>query len=234
MSGGERVSAVQHERKLNTLQFKKTFGGIAAIATCTVVAVGLLGSAPAFADTPPDGTLGSVVRATPVVAAELLNPAEVTAEMDALRVHSTALDGATRNGTFYFDEAIEAGVPEDMAREWAHGYALGGGMVVGVKEPVTISARAACRGTNQIWADWLGAHAKFSSCVVPKVTSALQSGVGATAFAAGIAAAASLGVGAVTAIVPALMQYSVWSIQACAANGTGVELAFAGFVCWAQ
>ncbi len=85
-----------------------------------------------------------------------------------------------------------------------------------------------------MWTDWLGGHAKFSSCVVPQLVSALQAGVGATALAATIAAAASLGVGAVTAIVPALMQYSVWSIQACAANGTGVELAFAGFVCWAQ
>ena len=154
--------------------------------------------------------------------------------MEALRSHSTALDGATRNGTFYFNEAIAAGVPEAMAREWAQGYALGGGIVVGVKEPVSISARAVCRGANQIWTDWLGGHAKFSSCAVPKVTSALQAGVGATAAAAAIAAAASLGVGAVTAIIPALMQYSVWSIQACAANGTGVELAFAGWVCWAQ
>jgi hypothetical protein len=34
--------------------------------------------------------------------------------------------------------------------------------------------------------------------------------------------------------VPALMQYSAWSIDACSKNGTGVELALSGFICWAQ
>jgi len=99
--------------------------------------------------------------------------------------------------------------------------------------PVT-GAFAACRGENKIWTDYLGGHARFSSCVTPKLVSALQAGVGATALAATIATAATLGVAAVSAIVPALLQYSAWSIDACSKNGTGVELVFASFICWAQ
>jgi hypothetical protein len=47
------------------MKLKRQFGGIAAAASSAVIAVALLGAAPAFADAPAIDTLGSVTEATP-------------------------------------------------------------------------------------------------------------------------------------------------------------------------
>jgi hypothetical protein len=47
------------------MRLKKQLGGIAALVGSAVIAVGLLGASPAFADTPEADTLGSVTEATP-------------------------------------------------------------------------------------------------------------------------------------------------------------------------
>jgi hypothetical protein len=162
-------------------------------------------------------------------------------DLEALALAAPAIESSSQGGVFDLSAAIAAGARMEVATEWAEGVALAGGRVVNVPAGVSLATPTAlpptpraCRGQNKIWTDYLGGHARFSSCVVPKLIAALQAGVGATALAATIATAASMGVGAVSAIVPAVMQYSVWSIDACSKNGTGVELAFAGFICWAQ
>lgn len=93
---------------------------------------------------------------------------------------------------------------------------------------------AACRGINKMWSDWLGWHAKLDSCATKQVIDALRSGAAATTVAAIIITATGGPVGAVAAIMPALLTWSAASIEACSRNGTGVEVAFSGFVCWAQ
>lgn len=185
-----------------------------------------------------DGTLEVSSSVAPAAA---LSP-DTQADLDRLAASAAVIEQATSDGGFDYASAVANGAGDTIAREWAEGVILGGGNVLNAPEgtspstatPPQVSVFAACRGQNRIWTDYLGGHARFSSCAVPKVVSALQAGVGATALAATIATAASLGVAAVSAIVPALLQYSTWSIDACSKNGTGVELAFAGFVCWAQ
>lgn len=163
------------------------------------------------------------------------------AELADLQANVASIEKSTKDGIFDYSVAVQNGVDANVAREWAQGVYAAGGVVAGAPADLAASAkasprstRAVCRGQNKIWTDILGVHARLSSCVVPKVVSALQAGAGAATLAATIATAASLGVGAVTAIVPAVMHYSAWSIDACSKNGTGVELALSGFVCWAQ
>lgn len=56
--------------------------------------------------------------------------------------------------------------------------------------------------------------------------------VAASGPTAGFAGAGFAGGG--VAIAGAIFSYSSWSIDQCSKNGSGVELLFAGFVCWAQ
>lgn len=231
-----------HFRGLRSMSRRAAFAAAAA-----VMAMGFVAAVAAPADASPSAASavgsdsGTTVPVIPDAESAASLPSAQQAELAALSSSSAAIEEATANGEFDYALAVRSGADETVAREWAQGVQLAGGAVRNAPNPtsltqmpVRIAALAACRGQNRIWTDYLGGHARFSSCVVPKAVAALQAGVGATALAATIATAASMGVAAVSAIVPALLQYSVWSIDACSKNGTGVELAFAGFVCWAQ
>lgn len=167
------------------------------------------------------------------------NSSPITAnDLATINAYAAPIDAATSKGTFDYSLAITGGVPTTLATEWAQGYALGGGTITnlaaGITLPNALPDVKSCRGSNAIWTDWLGGHAKFSSCATRAYVTALQGGAAGTTVAAAIAAASTLTVGALMGIIPALMAYAAWSIDACSKNGTGIEMAFAGVVCWAQ
>jgi hypothetical protein len=167
-----------------------------------------------------------------------LTPAQ-SAELSALDGYLPAIERASAAGVFDYPAALALGVDEHVATEWAQGVILAGGRVTGLPDVARPSlpqqqVRAACRGANGMWSDWLGWHARLDSCNTKRVIDALRSGAGATTVASIIVTAAGGPIGAVSAIMPALLTWSAGSIEACSRNGTGVEVAFAGFICWAQ
>lgn len=100
----------------------------------------------------------------------------------------------------------------------------------------TTITRAACRGESRVWIDIWGTHVRLNSCVTPTVVTAIQGGSNAAYIAAAIGGLSGVGAiaGGAIALAGAIGNYSAWSIDQCSRNGTGVELALAGFVCWAQ
>ena len=168
-----------------------------------------------------------------------LNPAQ-SAELTALDEDLPSIQAATVGGVFDYTRAVALGADAQVAVEWARGVVLAGGRVSGLPDsarvglPLQPQSRAACRGANAMWSDWLGWHARLDSCNTLRVVDALRSGAGATTVASIIITAAGGPIGAVSAIMPALLTWSAASVEACSRNGTGVEVAFAGFICWAQ
>lgn len=160
-------------------------------------------------------------------------------ELETLKRSLPAIQAATIGRVFDYGSAKASGVSELMASNWARGVILAGGQVVGapdLAQPTSSEPNSSggCRGVNKMWSDWLGWHAKLNSCTTKQVIDALRVGVPATTVASLIVTACAGPIGAVSAIMPALLTWSASSIEACSRNGTGVEVAFAGFVCWAQ
>jgi hypothetical protein len=119
---------------------------------------------------------------------------------------------------------------------------LAGGSVSGGLTPSrpaldesSIESLSACAGETRGWMDGFGAHARFDSCDTNTLIAAMNNGASYAALAAVLAGFSgevyAVGGGA---LVAALIQLSSSSISACAVDGTGVEIAVAGFVCWAQ
>jgi hypothetical protein len=169
-----------------------------------------------------------------------LRPAQQD-ELDRLEAHAAALEAADTKvsgvRTFDFGKALASGVPTDLASGWASGIASTGGRVINAGDRVFETATVlGCRGEWRVWIDGWGTHVRLDSCITPKVVTALQ-GVGNAAFiAAAIGGMSGIGAipGGAIALAGAMLNYSAWSIDQCSKNGTGVELAYAGFVCWAQ
>lgn len=209
-----------------------------AIAIGAITAVLLSGGGvAASAATPSDAPAADRTHA---VAASGPN-AEATAELAELERHAGGLSSADHTAadgirTFDYAAAVTAGVPDEMAANYARGVTGSGGVVVNAPAGVITRTdlRAACRGQNKVWVDF-ATHIRINSCVTPKVVAALgvPGGLATVAGLVGGFAGAGFAGGGV-AIAGAIFSYSSWSIDQCSKNGSGVELLFAGFVCWAQ
>ncbi|QIZ97975.1 hypothetical protein [Leifsonia sp. PS1209] len=204
---------------------------IAAAATLAVIGIG----SPAQASEVSahiDLAAGDHAEWSPAVQGEY---ARLLSSADGLLAADRSIDGQR---TFDFALAIDAGVPNDIATSWAEGVADTGGIVVnaGPRSFPTHASRAACRGESRVWIDIWGTHVRLNSCVTPTVVTALQGGANAAYIAAAIGGLSGIGAiaGGAIALGGAIGNYSAWSIEQCSRNGTGVELALAGFVCWAQ
>ncbi|MGJ4845135.1 hypothetical protein [Leifsonia sp. Le1] len=167
---------------------------------------------------------------------------DAVADVEQLEAAFPALDGATDRSTvrpvFDFAAALSAGAPLDLAREWSVGIQVIGGEILnappGIVEPMapTLLPRA-CSGQSRWWVDAWGTHVRLDSCATRTAISVLQGSSSAAALAAALGGFAPL-VGMPFGIYAGMAGYSAWSIEQCSRNGTGVELALAGFVCWAQ
>lgn len=223
---------------MNTFR-KSALSGLGAIVVALSVAVM---AAPASAAVPgvgqiPSGRVATVPSALP---SDLQAQADEFAQYEPVLLES--LQGSDGAQTFDLDLALSRGVPTDLATDFAEGISLAGGTVSGdfipsqlLSDASSVQALSACAGETRGWVDGFGAHARFDSCDTDTLVSALNIGASYSAIAA-ILAGFSGEVYAVGGggLVAALIQASGSSISACAVDGTGVEIAVAGFVCWAQ
>ncbi|QIZ98982.1 hypothetical protein [Leifsonia sp. PS1209] len=202
---------------------------VAAAATAALIALAV----PSPASASLTGRASTVDVA--VTSTEQLPP-EVQSQVDELQANRSRIDAASTNVhgmvTFDFAAALRSGVPNELARDYARGVAIGGGHVVNDNGefPSQVSARATCRGQNAFWYDWIGYHFKLDSCITPKVVKAIAGTAGVAGVLGALSAAfppTSLPLVAVGAVAA----YSAWSIDQCSKNGTGVEMSLAGFVC---
>jgi hypothetical protein len=222
---------------------KKFNGGKLALVGSIIGAALLVtaGVAPASAAEPVPAGLQVATDGTAVLnlPASTTDPKvdQVAAELES----SGAIEEMSETHSFDYGAAVASGVSVETANDWAQGVAIAGGAVSNAPAsletslPSAVASRAACRGVNKLWSDAFGSHVKLDSCNTIKLVAALQSGAGATAVLAVLAGAGfGASTGALAAIVPSIIQYSAWSVDACSKNGTGVELVLGGIICWAQ
>jgi hypothetical protein len=210
------------------MKFRSIGATIAAVALLTIALPHAANAAPVDEGTTVDITAPGSDQLSP----------EIQTQIDELAANERLIDSASSRAagilTFDLGAALASGVPMDLARDYAQGVAIGGGQVVNDGEfRLSISARAACKGQNKFWSDWIGYHFKLDSCITPKVVTAIAGGAGVAGLA-GTLSAAFPPVALPLAAIGAVYAYSAWSIDQCSKNGTGIEMSLAGFLCWAQ
>ncbi|QIZ99578.1 hypothetical protein [Leifsonia sp. PS1209] len=177
-----------------------------------------------------------------------LSAPEIQAQVRQLEEFAEQIaDASSRSGgvlVFDYARAVASGVPDGLVRDYATGVILGSGRVEAAPADFHIDARGlsssmlergSCRGQNSWWIDIWGNHIRMDSCITARVVIALTGGAGAAAIAAILTSlAGAVFAGGAVALGGALAGYSAWSMDQCSKNGTGIEAAMAGFVCWAQ
>jgi hypothetical protein len=211
-------------------------GGIMVALSVATIAAPATAAAPSAADIPS----GEAVSASSALPPDIQAQADEFAQYEAVLLES--LGGSEDARTFDLDMALSRGVPVDLANDFAEGISFGGGSVSGDFTPShpeldasSMRVLAACIGETRGWIDGFGAHARLNSCDTATLINVLASGA---TYATVAAVIADLGGGAYAAaagaIAGAVFQLDANSISNCAADGTGVEIAAAGFICWAQ
>lgn len=211
-------------------------GGIMVALSVATISTPATAAVPSATEIRSEETVSPSSELSPEIQAQ----ADEFAQYEPLLMES--LGGSDGARTFDLDTALSRGVPSGLANDFAEGISLSGGSVLGDFTPSqpaldagVIKSLSACVGETRGWIDGFGSHARFNSCDTDKLVSVLNVGAGWGAVAAVVAGFSGdvYAVGGV-ALMAALMQLSGSSISACAADGTGVEIAAAGYICWAQ
>jgi hypothetical protein len=213
-----------------------SLGGIMVALSVATMAAPATAAVPSTAD----------IRSGEIESASSALPPDVQAQADEFAQYESVLlesvSGSEGARTFDLNRALSRGVPAGLATDFAEGISLTGGSVSGDFTPShpkldagSIRVLSACVGETHGWMDGIGAHARLNSCDTATLVSILSQGANLGALAAvlsgfggGVYAAGGV------ALMAALLQVGASSISACAADGTGVEIYAAGYICWAQ
>lgn len=141
----------------------------------------------------------------------------------AFESRTVSVDGVV---SFDFSGALESGVPEAVAVDFARGVVTAGGVVESAPiliEPFAGASARACSGQNSITPQWYGNQVQLDSCMTNRVLGALNSGAGAAGIAA-ILSSAAAPIAAVAGVLAGVLVVMSGAVGICSADGNGFVL----------